>query len=323
MINEETRPYHEIANIFPMMKDDELGNLKADIVKNGLLEPIWLHPNGSIIDGRNRHMACVHLNVKPKFKIYEGDDRDLIKFVISLNLHRRHLNESQRARVAAKIEQYKHGGSRIQDANLHLASREEAANLLNVSPRSVAQAAKIDRQGVDELNTAVQNGQASVSAAAQVAELPPAEQIAVTLQGPRAIVEKSKEIREKKRQKRRKERIEKIAKITKGNRPLSAELGRFPIIYADPPWQYEHSQTDSRKIENQYPTMTLEEIKSLPLNRISTPDAILFLWTTAPKLAEAMEVITAWDFIYRTCMIWDKGKMAEWVTMPVFSMSIY
>ena len=84
-------------------------------------------------------------------------------------------------------------------------------------------------------------------------------------------------------------------------------VGTFRLIYADPPWQYEHIATESRAIENQYPTMTLEAICQLAVP--AAPDAVLFLWATSPKLAEAMHVIERWDFSYRTCAIWDKERM--------------
>lgn len=80
--------------------------------------------------------------------------------------------------------------------------------------------------------------------------------------------------------------------------------GKFSLIYADPPWRYEHTQTESRAIENQYPTMSLDEIKALEVP--AADNCVLFLWATSPKLAEAMEVIQAWGFTYRTCAVWDK-----------------
>ncbi len=85
--------------------------------------------------------------------------------------------------------------------------------------------------------------------------------------------------------------------------------GQYRVIYADPPWRYEHSKTDSRKIENQYPTLPLEEICALPIADLAADDAILFLWATSPKLAESMQVIDSWGFIYRTCMVWVKDKI--------------
>ena len=78
----------------------------------------------------------------------------------------------------------------------------------------------------------------------------------------------------------------------------------FDLIYADPPWQYDFSETDSRKIENQYPTMTVVEISSL--QPPSADDSVLFLWATAPKLEEALQVMRGWGFKYVTHAIWDK-----------------
>ncbi|MGH8534079.1 MAG: MT-A70 family methyltransferase, partial [Gammaproteobacteria bacterium] len=74
--------------------------------------------------------------------------------------------------------------------------------------------------------------------------------------------------------------------------------GTFPLIYADPPWRYEHVKTESQAIENQYPTMSLDEIKAKTVP--AAEDCVLFLWTTSPKLAESMDVIRAWGFDYRT-----------------------
>ena len=86
-------------------------------------------------------------------------------------------------------------------------------------------------------------------------------------------------------------------------------IGQYPILYADPPWQYEHPPMGStaRSIEAKYPTMTLAEIKKIKLP--AHDDCVLFLWATAPKLPECLEVMEAWGFTYRTCMVWFKDKM--------------
>lgn len=81
-------------------------------------------------------------------------------------------------------------------------------------------------------------------------------------------------------------------------------VGSFRLLYVDPPWRYEHVETESRAIENQYPTMSLDEICALPVP--AADDSVLFLWATSPKLDEAMRVINAWRFVYRTCAVWDK-----------------
>lgn len=90
-------------------------------------------------------------------------------------------------------------------------------------------------------------------------------------------------------------------------RPLPR--GTFNLIYADPPWRYDFSVSDSRKIENQYPTMEVDAICGLEVSSIAAPDCVLFLWATSPKLPEAFDVIEAWEFTYKTCMVWRKDKI--------------
>ena len=81
-------------------------------------------------------------------------------------------------------------------------------------------------------------------------------------------------------------------------------MKKYQIIYADPPWKYDFSSSRNRDIENQYPTMELQEIKDLKVP--SEDNSVLFLWATAPKLLEALEVMKEWGFIYRTNFVWDK-----------------
>lgn len=94
--------FHPVANIFPLMTGAEYDALVADIAEHGQREAIWLHTDGRIIDGRNRYRACCDLGLVPEFKTWDGSG-SLIAFVVSLNLHRRHLTSSQRAVVALDI----------------------------------------------------------------------------------------------------------------------------------------------------------------------------------------------------------------------------
>lgn len=125
--------------------------------------------------------------------------------------------------------------------------------------------------------------------------------------GNKEVVAKAREALHKEKSERREERLE---EISRNNTELDTSV-RYPIIYADPPWRYENPPMGSttRSIENHYPTMTLEEICELPVSDLAGDDALLYLWATAPKLAECFEVIQAWDFEYRTCMVWDKEKI--------------
>lgn len=78
--------FHEASNIFPLVKSDEFASLLADIREHGQREPITLHQDGSMLDGRNRYRACQRLGIEPRFKRWDGKGSPL-EFVLSLNLH--------------------------------------------------------------------------------------------------------------------------------------------------------------------------------------------------------------------------------------------
>lgn len=166
--------FHEVSSLFPLMSDEELDELAADIKANGLKEAIWIH-DGKIVDGRNRYLACQRAGVEPRCQEWDGNG-SLVSFVVSLNLKRRHLSESQRALVAAKLANISHGGDRRSDqaANwpLEKASQPEAAELLNVGERSVRRAKTIIEHGAPELQQAVERGEIAVSAASEIARMP-------------------------------------------------------------------------------------------------------------------------------------------------------
>jgi N6-adenosine-specific RNA methylase IME4 len=101
-----------------------------------------------------------------------------------------------------------------------------------------------------------------------------------------------------------------MAGITENNPDPAVAPGLFSVIYADPPWQYEAQTTDpTRVIENQYPTMSQEQICALPLADWCLDAAVLFLWAPNPKLEEALTVMRAWGFSYRTNAVWVKDKI--------------
>lgn len=70
---------------------------------------------------------------------------------------------------------------------------------------------------------------------------------------------------------------------------------KYNVIYADPPWRYGDRKCNGA-CEFHYNTMTLQEIKDLPVARLCEKDCVLFLWATYPMLSEALQVIEAWGF---------------------------
>jgi len=93
---------------------------------------------------------------------------------------------------------------------------------------------------------------------------------------------------------------------------LTLPDGKFSVIYADPPWEYAQEQHGKERqetvLETHYPTMPTEDICGLEIKKLAAENAVLFLWTTSPKLFEAKQVLEAWGFTYKSSMIWDKVK---------------
>jgi hypothetical protein len=132
--------------MFPMLGAEEQRALTADIRDNGLHAPIVTF-EGKILDGRNRYRACQVAGVKPVYKEYKGVDP--LGYVVSLNLKRRHLDESQRGMVAAKIATLPDGvRSDRQAAQICAASQTAAAlAITSKSPPSRRSKPSAPRQG--------------------------------------------------------------------------------------------------------------------------------------------------------------------------------
>jgi hypothetical protein len=216
-------PYHEVSTLFPLMIGDAFADLKVDIAEHGQREPAWVY-QGAIIDGRNRARACKELGRPLQTREWDGDERDLVPFVVSLNLKRRHLDESQRAAIAAKLANLKIGDNQHCAKGAQICapsggrevlpigrtsnappsngkpaavpiSQKQAAALLNVSTHSVGRAAVVQSKGVPELNQLVEDGEASVAAAELIAGLPKGEQKTVVAGGSEAVKQKAAEMR--------------------------------------------------------------------------------------------------------------------------------
>jgi hypothetical protein len=162
---------YPLANLFPLMNDADFMALRDDIAAQGLLEPLWLY-EGQILDGRNRYKACKALGIQPQVRTYQGDDP--LGFVLSMNLVRRHLNESQRAIIGAEVATMRQGRrtDRRPSANLPEVSQAKASQLLNISERSIRDAKRVKDEAQPEVVKAVREGHLAVSAAAKLAAEP-------------------------------------------------------------------------------------------------------------------------------------------------------
>ena len=89
-------------------------------------------------------------------------------------------------------------------------------------------------------------------------------------------------------------------------------MKKYSIIYADPPWRYEQRSLQGAA-EHHYTTMSIDELKRLPVPKIADKNCALFMWATFPQLREALELIEAWGFKYKTvAFVWlKKNKVAD------------
>jgi N6-adenosine-specific RNA methylase IME4 len=296
--------------------------LKADIQENGLLEPIWLDGKERVIDGRHRLRACRELKIEPEFQRSDYDDDDIPGIVVGLNLRRRHLSESQRASVAAKLLPFfektnKRGrkpgksvesdGDSESSANLpsnahpeQKKSTAKAARVVGVSPRSVADAKRVHEHGCEELVTAVQGGTIAVSDAAKIV----GESKTLQRNLLQEVVKKqAKNLKQAYRHHKQQEAIKQIES-------LDPAQGGYPVVVADPAWPYEARKEDAtQRGQTPYPQMTIPQICKIGVP--AAEDSILFLWVTNSHLVNgnAARVCGAWGYQPKTLLTWVKNRM--------------
>ena len=161
--------FHPLADLFPLMEGTEFDELAASIKAHGLRDAITLL-DGTILDGRNRFRACEKAGVEARFEQFTGHDPHA--FVADKNLHRRNLNETQRALIAGKMANLTKGGDRRSDqfkteiSGLNI-SNKKAAELLNVSEDMVGFAKTVLKHGTAEEIKAIERGDAAVSTVAK------------------------------------------------------------------------------------------------------------------------------------------------------------
>ncbi len=307
----------EFASLIPPLQAIELAELEASLKAEGCREPlaVW-KGHDLLIDGHNRYEICRRLGIAFRTQEVEFASRDHVKLWIETNqLGRRNLTDDQRAAIALSI----------QERRSELAKRERATKGGKATVESYSTDSKrvTEERLLDTLSskrqpaTPVKSTTSTRAAVAKEAKIPERklrDLAEVKRRDPEAITrirQGETTIKEERNKIRREERINNIVEVSRNNAPLNGSIGKFPVIYCDPPWQYDFMGVDAWKVENHYPTMPLDEICALPLADIATKDAILFLWATAPKLADALRVIAAWGFTYKTCAVWDK----EWTGM--------
>jgi N6-adenosine-specific RNA methylase IME4 len=252
----------------------------ADIKKRGVVTPLEVTSESVVLDGHQRLRVAKELELEAlPVRVLAPEDE--LAFMLLAALRRRSLSPSQRAMLAvelAEVEQAQEQASKRRRANLRQISdvaalpprrertRELAARLVSVSPRTI-QDAFLVRDASPALAEEVKAGRVAVDKAA------------------RGI-----------RQERMRARLS-------AQEPVMPE-GPFELIYADPPWQLGGDPSSPHAPENHYPTLPLDAIKALSVPAADA--AVLFLWVPCGLLPQALEVMEAWGFSYRSELAWVK-----------------
>jgi N6-adenosine-specific RNA methylase IME4 len=265
----------------PALDAQEYRALCADIKRRGILVPLDVTRAGVLLDGRARLEAARELGLDD-VPVREVAPDDETEYLVLAAIRRRHLNASQRAALALELEDYRRAraaGRKRQRANL--AQYSEEATLPPRGERTRELGARLVGVSARTLQDAATVLEADPDLFAQMkAGRVPAHRAA-------------KRIR----------RERKLAALSSAP-PLPP--GRFDLVYADPPWR-SHSPSSDWAPENHYPTLTAREIQEIVVP--AADEAILFLWAVNGLLPQALSVMAAWGFEYRTNLVWVK----DWI----------
>jgi N6-adenosine-specific RNA methylase IME4 len=311
-----TLEYHPLANLFPLIEGEEFAALVADIRANGVHDPIDLY-QGKILDGRNRHRAAIAAEFeleKRHFRHYHPEIYgDPLAYVISKNLSRRHLDESQRAMVAARLATMRQGertdlAAAEPSANLPKVDQPTAAKTLSISERALRHARRVQDHGAPELVRAVDRGHLAVSAADQASRLPAETQRKIAAE---AEAGRSNVVRKVIKQEQRSARESELA-----DRIIAAPEGKFGVIVEDYEWDHVtwSEAGKDRHAGNHYPVSrdahTAEEIVERTKDRFAcaAEDCVFYMWATIPHLAIALKVLELRGFEYKSHHAWVKDN---------------
>ncbi len=277
---------HPRAGLVPEIGAEGYRMLRADIERRGLLVPLEITAEDVVLDGHVRLRAVRELGLDP-VPVRIVAPADEVEYLLLAALQHRHLSPSQRAALAVELDQYRQEQDEARQRRLqNLRQNTEVANL---PPRGKTRDLAASRAGVSPR---------TVQSAATVRKHDP-DLFAKVKAGDLAVDAAERRVR-------RRLRDETLPA------PPPLPSGPFDLIYADPPWQL-GSPDGQNAPENHYPTMSLEKIKAMPVP--VADDAVLFLWAVASKLPEALQVMNAWGFQYKTCLAWVKDwiGLGTWV----------
>lgn len=260
--------------LFEPLTAEESSALEKDCLERGIQIPVEVDEKGTVLDGHNRVAIAKKHGLKYETVVREFLTEEEKKVhVLMLNMARRHL----------KSHQWGLAFKRLLDLRGVKTSRGPKGR--NDNSATVAEIA-------GGLGVPTRTAERRLEQADVYESLPPEEQSAVDA-GEKSI---SSATRKQKQSVKRKE-AGKTAKLS----------GKFSVVYSDPPWKF-GATTVTGGADQHYAAMATKEIEAIPVKDHATRDAVLFLWTTNAHLPDALAVVSAWGFSYKTNLVWVKDK---------------
>jgi N6-adenosine-specific RNA methylase IME4 len=277
--------------LLPDLAGDDYARLRDDIAERGVLVPVEVDEDGQMLDGHHRQRIAAELGVDCPSVVRRGlAEHEKRLHTVALNLVRRQLTEGQKVILGRQV---------APDIEKRAAERMTAGKPTDPSDNC--------HQGraTDEVAAAVGLGSGRTyernARAVEKIEHDAPDLYARVASGAASIPDARRELRHNAKA----ARVAEIAAKPVADLPAHET---FPVLYADPPWRYEHVETPQlRAVENNYPTMTVERIAALDVP--VDDDAVCLLWATVPKLSEALHVLETWGFVYRTNLVWIKDRI--------------
>jgi N6-adenosine-specific RNA methylase IME4 len=301
---------HPIAAIFPLMSSVEFKELVEDIKKQGLKDEICLFED-KILDGRNRYRACVTAKMPVKTHTFCGTFLEAIHYVWSKNFVRRHLNPSQSAVADAKRQKMLNVYAPVKEA---AQEREKSGKGIDGSGGRGKKRNPTQQigEGLDHHKRETADIRARIAGTNRtyinfadklVAERP--DLVKQVESGEKTLTEIQRAGREERREEKRKGNAAKVADVKV---ITEAVTGVFSTIVIDPPWDWgdEGDVNQLGRAKPDYATLSFEELKKLPVGKLSDDDCHLYLWITNRSLPKGFELIEKWGFRYVTCITWCK-----------------
>lgn len=287
------RPWDKLQDALPPLSTYEFDELKNSIEQHGVLQKMLVLPDGRIIDGHRRWEIT---KGKAPCDVLDLDEDSAFTLGVLLNIARRNMAPEQ-----------------MREARKHIKKLVLALKKANKSQSEISKLLKIPQQTISDWG-AEEKGDISNTEVGKT--YIPDLRISVPKSEYTRIYERAKAgeaqtqiAADYKISQPRVSQIVKRVEMKLGQQTPELPEGKFDVLLADPPWEYEFSVSSTRDIEGKYPTMSLEEICELKVPNKAADNSILFLWTPMPKLREGLRVLEEWGFEYKTGLVWVKDKI--------------